>query len=444
MNGLIVAAPASNSGKTLVTLGLLRHMHCLGKSVVSAKVGPDYIDPGFHAAASGRPCHNIDAWAMRDETLGRILLSLSKEAKFVVCEGVMGLFDGARVASRQNIGSTADVARITGWSVILVVDASAQAASAAAVVRGFANHERNVKIAGVIFNRVGSPGHEQILRAAMSACLPNIPVVGCLPRTNLLELPARHLGLVQAMEHPNLEKFINGAAGLIAEHIDLKVLFSLAQPTIKVTEGTGGILPFGQRIAVARDAAFTFTYLHLLDGWRSVGAEIRFFSPLANEAPWSEADAIYLPGGYPELFAGLLSTNKIFLNGLRDAASRGTSLFGECGGYMVLGRRIIDAEGAPHVMAGLLGLETSFESPRLHLGYRIASLVAEGFLGAKNKVFLGHEFHYATILVEEGDRPLFRVTDSALTNVTSTGLIDGNVAGSFVHLIDQEALSGYK
>ena len=444
MRGLIVAAPASDSGKTLLTLGLLRHMLHSGEKVVSAKVGPDYIDPAFHSIASGRPCHNIDAWAMREETLGAVLSGLARDNKFVLCEGVMGLFDGARVASGQSSGSTADVARVTGWPVVLVIDACAQAASAAAVVRGFASHEPDVKIAGVNFNRIGGPGHEKILRGAMNASLPHIPVVGCLPRAQNLVLPARHLGLVQALEHPNLEKFINGAAGMIAEHIDLEVLLSLAQPTNKAATGKVGIPPLGQRIAIACDAAFAFTYRHLLDGWKAAGAELRPFSPLANEAPWLDADAVYLPGGYPELYAGQLATNTNFLNGLQDAASRGACLFGECGGYMVLGRSITDAKGSRHTMAELLGLETSFESPRLHLGYRVASLVAEGFLGAMNETFFGHEFHYATVLVEEGERPLFQTTDAVRANAMLAGLLDGNVAGSFVHLIDQETLPGFE
>ena len=444
MKGLIVAAPASNSGKTLVTLGLLRHIVSSGESIVSAKVGPDYIDPGFHAVASGRPCHNIDVWAMREETLGRVLSNLARDAKLVLCEGVMGLFDGASVASGQSSGSTADVARVTGWPVILVIDASAQAASAAAVVRGFATHEPNVKIAGVIFNRIGGSSHENILRGAMYASFPHIPVVGCLPRAENLVLPARHLGLVQALEHPNLEAFINGAADMIEEHIDSEMLLSLARPTIKPAIGKPGIPPLGQRIAIACDAAFAFTYRHVFDGWKAEGAELRPFSPLANEAPWSDADAVYLPGGYPELFAGKLSTNMNFLNGLQDAALRGACLFGECGGYMVLGRSITDAKGSRHTMAGLLGLETSFESPRLHLGYRVASLAAEGFLGTKNKIFFGHEFHYATVLVEEGEQSLFQTTNAASANARLEGLIDGNVAGSFVHLIDQETLPGFE
>ena len=215
---------------------------------MSAKVGPDYIDPGFHAVASGRPCHNIDVWAMREETLGRVLSNLARDAKLVLCEGVMGLFDGASVASGQSSSSTADVARVTGWPVILVVDASAQAASAAAVVRGFASHEPDVKIAGVIFNRIGGSSHENILRGAMYASFPHIPVVGCLPRAENLVLPARHLGLVQALEHPNLEAFINGAADMIEEHIDAGITKFTLRPACPPEMTTNQMELLGQEI----------------------------------------------------------------------------------------------------------------------------------------------------------------------------------------------------
>ncbi|MDD9878676.1 MAG: AAA family ATPase [Magnetovibrio sp.] len=191
-HGLIIAAPASGSGKTVLTLGLLRHLAGTGAGVVSAKVGPDYIDPAFHAVATGRACHNLDSWAMRPATLAAAVAELADGGDAVVCEGVMGLFDGARGVAGPADGSTAALARLTGWPVALVVDAGAQAASAAAVVRGFASHDPAVPVAGVLFNRVGSAAHAQILGDACRAALPEIPVLGCLPRADGLELPSRH------------------------------------------------------------------------------------------------------------------------------------------------------------------------------------------------------------------------------------------------------------
>jgi len=437
ISGLIIAAPSSGSGKTLVTLGLLRHMARSGVAIASAKTGPDYIDPAFHAAATGRPCFNLDPWAMRPKTLAQSLLRTGEGADFVVCEGVMGLFDGAFVADGDTAdGSTAHLAQLTGWPVVLVVDAGSQAGSAAAVVRGFASHREGVRVAGVIFNRVGSESHARILRDAMAASLPDLTVLGCLPRRNGLELPERHLGLVQASEHKSLEAFLDEAADELAAHVDMGRLKALAQPATLTGSGGVSLPPLGQRIALAEDEAFRFAYPLTLAGWREAGAEILPFSPLADEAPDATCDAVYLPGGYPELHAGRLAGNSRFLEGLRITAKRGAQVFGECGGYMVLGRSLVDASGNAHEMAGLLNLETSFAKRKLHLGYREAVLQAENPLGNVKSAFRGHEFHYASILKEEGP-PLFEISNAAKVSMGTAGLVSGTVSGSFIHLIDQ-------
>lgn len=442
MRGLIIAAPQSGSGKTLITLGLLRALSRAGEDVASAKVGPDYIDPAFHAAASSRPCRNLDAWAMAPATLAATLARLATDSALVVCEGVMGLFDGAMAGPGADpdkpTGSTADIAKLTGWPVVLVVDAGAQAASAAAVVRGFASHLPGVEIAAVIFNRVGSDSHAAILRDAMHQALPAIPVLGCVTRGAALDLPSRHLGLVQALEHPDLESFIDGAAAMVEAEVDIAALLALAggRDVVNSSADAPCIAPLGQRIAVARDAAFQFTYPHLLDGWRAAGATLDFFSPLADETPATDADAVYLPGGYPELHAGRLAANGGFLDGLRDAAARGAAVFGECGGYMVLGQALTDADGISHAMAGLLAVETSFAERRLHLGYRRAGLGADSPLGGIGTTFRGHEFHYASIVREAGGEALFRCADAAGRDLGPAGLIAGRVCGSFIHLID--------
>ncbi len=371
-----------------------------GANVASAKIGPDYIDPAFHSAATGRTCANLDPWAMRDGLRHHILNDLCGGAELVVCEGVMGLFDGATATE----GSTADMAAATGWPVVLVVDARAQAASAAAVVRGFADLRADVAIGGVIFNRMGSERHSRIISDAMAHYAPHIPVLGYLPRHDALSLPSRHLGLVQAGEHAALEAFLDQTAAFVTKHIDLDALIGVAGP-VSVPDSasaTAAIAPFGQRIAVAYDAAFAFSYAHILDGWRRAGAEIQLFSPLGDEAPSASADAVYLPGGYPELHAGELAAGQMFLPGIRRAAAGGARVFGECGGYMVLGEGLIDADGAHHAMAGLLPLETSFAERRLHLGYRHLRVTdpdtVNGGLGEAE--YRGHEFHYATIIHE--------------------------------------------
>jgi len=432
--GLIIAAPASGHGKTVVTLAILRALTRAGMCINAFKVGPDYIDPAFHAAATGRPCFNLDPWAMRPATVAHLLDRLSVDAELIVGEGVMGLFDGAA----DGTGSTADVAATTGWPVVLVVDVRGQAASVAALLRGFASHRADVDVAGVIFNRVGSAAHADTLRRAVAPL--GLPVLGCLPRTERLTLPARHLGLVQAGERADLDAFLEAAADVVERDLDLLQLQRIARArhTVEADSGNPAVPPLGQRIAVARDIAFAFAYPSLLEQWREAGAELSFFSPLADEAPAVGADAVYLPGGYPELHAGRLSGNAQFMKGLRRTAGRGATIFGECGGYMVLGASLVDPDGKSHAMAALLPLQTSFAERRLHLGYRRARLAMDCALGARSTVFRGHEFHYAVIEDEGQGEPLFLCDDARGRELGTSGRRAGTVFGSFLHLIDRE------
>jgi cobyrinic acid a,c-diamide synthase len=436
--GAVIAAPSSGCGKTTITLGLLRYFARNNIPVSSFKVGPDYIDPGFHAAASGRPCLNIDTWAMRPETTTALFAEAAAHAQIVIGEGVMGLFDGAQVSSGSASGSTADTAATLGLPVILVVDAGAQAQSAAAVIHGFATFRDDVTVAGVVFNRVGSPRHANMLTSAAAPL--GIPVLGCVPRNPDIAVPDRHLGLVQASEMAALDRFLDAAADLVSAHIDLPALRGLmtdlgARP---VAVPPPPVPPLGQRIAIAFDDAFRFSYRHVIDGWRAAGADTLPFSPLADEAPDAAADAVYLPGGYPELHAGSLAGSRQFLGGLRRAAERGAAIYGECGGFMVLGEDLTDADGKAHAMAGLLPLRTSFAERRMHLGYRNATLFGDTPLGAAGTVYGAHEFHYASILEEGGGTgPLFSATDAAGTDLGTMGLRAGNVMGSFIHLIDR-------
>ncbi|MFM9841453.1 MAG: cobyrinate a,c-diamide synthase [Dongiaceae bacterium] len=428
--GVILAAPASGSGKTVLTLGLLRALSRQFQRIGAFKVGPDYIDPAFHAAATGRPSFNIDLWAMRPATVARILRRLDDDSDLIVGEGVMGLFDGAA----DNSGSTADVAALTGLPVVLVVDVRGQAASVAALLRGFMGHRADVPVAGVILNRVGGPAHEAMLRQAVAPL--GLPVLGAVPRDGALALPDRHLGLVQAAEHDRLEEFVSHAARRLEATVDLQRLADLAQPLQIADAGAGPAPPpLGQRIAVARDTAFSFLYPALLASWQQQGADLGFFSPLADEAPADDADAVYLPGGYPELHGGRLAAASRFKDGLRRAATSGAAVYGECGGYMVMGESLLDAGGQRHAMAGLLPVCTSFVERRLHLGYRQVALQADAAFGSAGQKFRGHEFHYATILREEGE-PLFGAADARGESVGTMGLRRGRVAGSFCHLID--------
>lgn len=419
--GLILAAPSSGAGKTTVTLGLLRALARAGHPVRSAKSGPDYIDPRFHAAASGQDCVNLDAWAM---SRARVQ-ALAAGPGILLIEGAMGLFDGAPPDGR---GACADLARHLGLPVILIVDAARMAQSVAPIVAGFAAHDPQVHIGGVILNRVGSPRHETMLRRALAPL--GLPVIGALPRLKGIETPSRHLGLVQAGERPDLEAFLDRAADAVAENCDLTALLDLTAP-LPTAPGAARMPPPAQTIAVARDLAFDFAYPHLLSDWRALGAEIRPFSPLADD-PVPEAGFVFLPGGYPELHAGKLAANSLFLTTLRDHAVRGTAIYGECGGYMVLGEGLIDANGTRHAMAGLLPLETSFAQRKLHLGYRQVQASAGPMTGQ----WAAHEFHYASTL-KAGGPALFAAQDAEGTALPPMGLTNGSVCGSFAHLIDR-------
>jgi cobyrinic acid a,c-diamide synthase len=440
LTGLLIAAPSSGAGKTSVTLGLLRAFRRAGIAMASAKAGPDYIDPAFHAAAGGRPCANLDPFAMRPELLAALAAEAvlpgdagEAGAEGLVVEGMMGLFD----AAADGTGSSADLAVTLGLSVALVVDCARQSHSVAALVRGFRDHRADVALAGVILNRVGSARHAGMLAQAIAPL--SLPVLGVLPASPGLSLPERHLGLVQAMEHADLENFLDRAADWVAAGLDLEALRALARrgdgaaPGRPAGPAVSRLPPFGQQIAVARDEAFAFAYPHLLGGWRGAGASLSFFSPLADEAPDPGADAVYLPGGYPELHAGRLAAATRFAAGLHAAAARGAAVYGECGGYMVLGEALVDAQGTSHVMPGLLPLTTSFAARRRHLGYRRVEMAGFPWDGA----LTAHEFHYASIVREGAADPLLRARDAAGTDLGPMGLRLGRVGGSFVHVIDR-------
>ncbi len=412
-----------------MTLALLRAFKNAGLSVVSAKSGPDYIDPKFHEAASGAPCINLDAWAMDGGTIGTLAGSHSAGHDLLIAEGAMGLFDGAA----NGKGSAADLASLLQLPVVLVVDCAKQAQSVAALVSGFKHFRSDVRLTGVILNRVGSARHEQMLRAALSGL--DLAVLGAIPRSSDLLLPERHLGLVQAQEHVELEAFLDEAASICEDHLDLNGIRTLAQNIATPDDEVRRLpSPLGQRISVARDIALAFSYVHLLDHWRRMGAEISFFSPLANEAPRSDADAIYLPGGYPELHAGKITEAQTFLSGVKTAAESGALIYGECGGYMILGDGLVDADGCRHKMLGLLPLETSFQTRKRHLGYRkITPKYGVPWSGS----LAAHEFHYASVVNEGTVDRLFSASDASGNSLPDMGLRVNNVMGSFAHVISR-------
>lgn len=425
--GLILAAPSSGAGKTTITLGLLRALRQQGISIAGAKCGPDYIDPAYHAAATGKDAVNLDAWAMPADVLKAQASQI--DAELLLIEGAMGVLDGAGL---QGKGSVADLAQTLNLPVVLILDTAKQSHSVTLAPLGLKSQRPEIKLAGVILNRVGSPRHLDMLRTALNA--QNIEVLGAIPRTPDLHRPERHLGLVQAREHDDLSAFLDQAANIVGSSCNMDRLVELAAP-IKAREHIQTLSPLGQRISIARDDAFSFAYPHMLEGWRKAGAEIRFFSPLADEAPLPDADAIFLPGGYPELHAGKISTASAFRTAMHAASKARTLIYGECGGYMALGEALVDSDGTSHEMLGLLPLCTSFARRKLMLGYRrLQALPGAPWQGTLR----AHEFHYATILQEAEADKLFDAEDADGTSLPAIGLRRDTVSGSFAHIIAQE------
>ena len=433
--GLMISAPSSGTGKTTLMLGLLAAFRAQRVNVQPFKSGPDYIDPAFHTAASGRASFNVDSWSMgRDRIDG--LVGNAMGADLILAEGSMGLFDGVAIPGACGNGASADIAAHMGWPVVLVLDVSGAAQSVAATALGFKTMRPEVTLAGVVLNRVASPRHEALVRVGMDAV--GVTVLGSLPRRKEIEMPERHLGLVQAGEQENLPEILAEAAAFVSEHVDMDALRAAAAGTLREAPAPRHVTPPGQRIALAKDDAFAFVYPHLLAGWRAAGAEVLAFSPLADEAPDRGADICWLPGGYPELHAGKLSAAQNFRTGLQGFAMT-KPVHGECGGYMAMGAGLVDKDGVRHEMTGLLGLETSFEKRKFHLGYRKARLNAAIPGHDAGADLRGHEFHYATILAEP-DAPLAQITDSNDLEVPETGSVrsyadGGRATGTFFHMI---------
>ncbi len=428
--GLILAAPRSGSGKTTITLGLLAALRRRGIAVRAGKSGPDYIDPAFHAAATGVAGANLDSWAMPPATLSAVASAAFADAEFVLIESAMGLFDGV-AAEPGRSGASADLARGFGLPVLLVLDVSGQSQSAAAVARGFATHDAGVRIAGIVLNQVASARHRLGVEQALAPL--GIPVLGAMLRDASLALPERHLGLIQASEHADLDARLQHLADVVEASLDVDAILGLAAPWA-LQAAPMALKPPGQRIALAQDTAFTFLYPHLLRLWRTAGAEILPFSPLADEAPPDAADICWLPGGYPELHAASLAHAQHFATGLaRFAETR--PVHGECGGFMVLGETLEDADGITHRMTGLLSHATSFRTRRLHLGYREATLLAASPLGPQGRVWRGHEFHYATQSAPGTDAAFASLIDGQGNAIGPAGGQRGHVSGTFFHAI---------
>lgn len=426
-NAFVIAGVSSGSGKTTVTLGLMAALKKRGLTVQPFKTGPDYIDPSHHTAVCGRPSYNLDTWMMGEEGVKASFSRAMTGADVGIVEGVMGLFDGK---GGQNIeGSTAHLVKLLGIPVILVVDVAGMAGSVAAVVSGFERFDPILRIAGVIFNRVGSERHFAMLKEAVQSTCKS-KVLGYLPKDSVSSIPARHLGLFMAEESGG-DEYIP-PAGVLENSINLDELLACCGigelPDINppANESSGPVT-----IAVARDKAFCFYYEENLDILEEAGARIEFFSPLEdNNLPEGTA-GIYIGGGYPELYAEALSGNKALRDEVRAAAEGGMPVYAECGGLMFLGKALTDLEGNNFEMAGLFPWVSRMLKKRRSLGYREVTAV-DGcpFMGKGQKI-RGHEFHYSEIESDEEVGCAYLVSDG---QEKKEGYLYKNSLASYVHL----------
>ncbi len=426
---IVVAAPSSGSGKTTVATGLIGALRKAGHRVAPFKVGPDFIDPGYHALAAGRPGRNLDPVLVGEDLVGPLYRNGSRDADVAVIEGVMGLFDG-RIENRFRIparGSTGQLAQLLAAPVILVVDGRGQSQTIAAVLHGFSTLVPDVRIAGVILNRVGSPRHEEVLRQACESV--GVPVFGALPRLDELALPSRHLGLVTATEHgARADAAVAAMTDLVARNVDVGAVFAAAASRVAAApwsarEAVGEQVAARPVVAMAAGPAFTFGYTEYDELLRAAGAEVVNFDPLRDTLP-RDADALVLPGGFPEQYPEELAANTQLRQEIRALAGR-APVHAECGGLTYL---MSDLEG--HPMCGVLAGSARF-TPRLQLGYRDAVAAADSPLHCAGQRVTGHEFHRTTVEFSESEQPAWMMRRAA--GGVSEGVVRGGVHASYLH-----------
>jgi cobyrinic acid a,c-diamide synthase len=394
--GFVVAGTASGVGKTTVTAGIAAALLRRGLAVQPFKAGPDYIDPSYLGRAAAVPCRNLDTWMLDEAAVRELFARAAASADVAVVEGVMGLFDGR--SGEDEAGSTAQLAKLLGLPVVLVVDASAMARSAAAAVMGYQRFDPALQVAGVVLNRVGSERHAEMCTTAIEQAT-GVRVLGWLPRDETVALPERHLGLIPESELRPDGQLFDSLAELVERQVDLDALLTRAAPCpldVPRRLFPREPQPSLARIAIARDRAFNFYYEDSLDLLRAWGAELLPFSPLEDERLPEGAGAVYIGGGFPELYAGELAANASMHAALREAAAHGLPVYGECGGLMYLGRSLVDLEGQAHQMVGLVPADSAMTRDRLSLGYREAESRGTPLLPAGERA-RGHEFHWSTL-----------------------------------------------
>ena len=435
---IMIAGTSSGVGKTTVATGLMHALVVRGLRVQGFKVGPDYIDPTYHRSATGRPSYNLDTWLNGPEDVQRCFEAGMLDADIAIIEGVMGLFDGRK--QTRDDASSAEMARLLDVPVFLVVDASRMGQSVAAVIHGYQHLDPRIHIAGVILNQVASDNHENTLRYAIGAWT-DIPIVGVIRRGQMPSLPGRHLGLIPTSEH-TLD--FQQLGSMIELTIDIDILLTAARQaagerTLQIIEQKERVklppLPDHRpyRLGLALDRAFSFYYPEVLELFTDIGIEVVPFSPLDDMLPPSDIDVCYLGGGFPELFAAQLAANESMLAGLRSMIAHGTRVYGECGGYMYLGKALTDQEGISHPLLGVLPYEFQMGKQRAQLGYRELVTRRETLLGPANMHLRGHEFHWSYIkepLLKE--HTIYEVQGEK--GYSEEGFANDSVVASYIHL----------
>ncbi|MFF2288118.1 cobyrinate a,c-diamide synthase [Peribacillus butanolivorans] len=428
---LVIAGTGSGVGKTTLTIGIMAALQKKGYTVQGFKCGPDYIDPTYHTAVTGRTSRNLDSWMFEHDIVREILNKASIGADISIIEGVMGFFDGKNPLS--NTGSTAEISMITESPVLLIVNCASMARSAAAIVKGFQAFSTGPNIIGVIANQVGSEGHYKIVKAAIEQeC--DVPVMGYMKRELDIDIPSRHLGLIPAIERGELEPFFDKLAHLVMETIDIEQLYLLAK-TSTISSGNSGIFQSSSKkdvcIAVAKDAAFNFYYQENLELLEANGANIKYFSPLKGDEVPLGADGLYLGGGFPEEFADELSRNEIAIKSIRNAIEKGLPTLAECGGFMFLSKSIETTSGEKYPMAGLIPGRIKMQKKLAALGYREITGTESNFLIKDCEQAKGHEFHYSTF---ESDDVLPHAYEAkGRFGSKKEGCIIGNLVAGYTH-----------
>lgn len=440
---VVLAGTHSGAGKTTIATGIMAVLHQDGFPVQGYKVGPDYIDPTYHTLATGRPSRNLDRWLLSSHL--REVFARSAKENWAVIEGVMGMFDG--MSGTPGYGSTADIARELKAPVILIVDGSSMARSAAALVYGYQNFEQGLHLAGVIFNRVKSKMQEQILRTAIKEL--DLPVLGCLPLETNLRLPERHLGLVPVGEHKPREEYIEDLAISIRQYIDLDLLIEIMQsaPAFQPTSEYRDLneqlkvdanleqdtkLKSRFRLGYAWDEAFLFYYRDALELMQRRGFTLIPFSPLHDRSLPPELDGLMLGGGFPELFLEQLSQNQSMLESIRRFHAGGKPIYAECGGYMYLGQSIADFNGNSYPVVGIIPMHSEMTSRLQGIGYHRGELLKPSFLGKEGTLVQGHEFHYSKVTFDSEPKPAYRLIKGESERLE--GYAHQNIFASYLHL----------